>query len=284
MRAWSDERFEQEYNPRHAVPDFERHFQRAVALSEKTRAARVAAGRAALDVRYGAGQLATLDVFPAEPKNAPIHVFLHGGYWRGRDKSDYSYIADALVPQGITTIVMNYDLCPQVELPMIVAQIKEGFAWIQAHAPALGGAADKITASGHSAGAHLIAAALAADQADTQALCPVRAALLISGIYELEPVLRISVNEQIRLRAEQVDAMSPLRHPPSAAVPLVVAVGGAETDSWIAESRRFAQLCASHGTACLYAELPQENHFSVMRHFETPGDWLTRMAASMAFA
>ena len=149
---------EYQYNPRKAVPNVDEFARRAADLSRATRERLPAQ----LDVRYGEGPLATLDVFHAAEAQgkAPLHVFLHGGYWRGRDKSDYSYVADALVPLGITTVVMNYDLCPTIELPAIVQQVRAGLQWIHAHAGELGGDPDAFTASGHSAGAHLIAAAL----------------------------------------------------------------------------------------------------------------------------
>lgn len=269
---------EREYNPRVAVAADEvaQQTQRAAALSAATRERWRTRG-ALLDQRYGDGALATLDVFPATVPDAPVHVFLHGGYWRARDKADYSFVADALAPHGITTVVMNYDLCPAVELPQIVQQVAEGFAWVHAHAGRLGGDPARISASGHSAGAHLIAAVLASD-----APAVPRAALLVSGIYELEPVLDISVNAQIRLRPEQVDRMSPMRHPPRRPTRLVVAVGGAETGSWIAQSQRYAEVCAQAGSDSVFLGLPGANHYTVMAPFESATGWLARMAASLA--
>jgi arylformamidase len=268
---------ESQYNPRKAVPDVEAFAERAASRSAATRASR----RARLDLRYGASPLSTLDVFPADAPDAPLHVFLHGGYWRGRDKSDYSYVADALVPLGITTVVMNYDLCPAVELPDIVRQVREGFQWIHAHAGELGGRPETFTASGHSAGAHLIAAALPRRGEPVPAWAP-RAGVLVSGIYELQPVLSISVNQEIRLRPEQVDAMSPMRHPPAAAVPLVVVAGGAETASWIGQSRDFAKACVAGGGQAAYVELPALHHYSIMTALERPGDTLARLIAAYA--
>jgi arylformamidase len=268
---------ESQYNPRKSVPDVERFTQRTAALSAATRARR----SARLDLRYGAGALATLDVFPAAAPGAPLHVFLHGGFWRGRDKSDYSYVADALVPLGITTVVMNYDLCPAVELPAIVQQVREGFQWLHAHAGELGGDPAAFTASGHSAGAHLIAAALPRAGAALTPWAP-RAAVLVSGIYELEPVLAISVNQEIRLRAEQVDALSPMRHPPTPEVPLLVAAGGAEPPSWVGQSRDFAQACAAAGGTAAYVELPGTHHYSIMQALETPDGTLARLIAAYA--
>lgn len=269
---------ESQYNPRKAVPDVERFTRRTAEWSARARQ-RLADAR--LDLRYGEGRLATLDVFPAAGAGAPVHVFLHGGYWRGRDKSDYSYVAGALVPMGITTVVMNYDLCPAVELPAIVRQVREGFQWIHAHAQEWGGDPAAITASGHSAGAHLIAAAL---PCAGEALAPwaPRAATLVSGIYELEPVLSISVNQEIRLRPEQVDALSPMRHPPHPAVPLVLVAGGAEPTSWVKQSHDFAKACTEAGGSALYVEVPGAHHYSVMSGLEDAGGLLARLIAANA--
>lgn len=268
---------EYQYNPRKAVANVEAFAQRAAALSAATRQRR--SGR--LDVSYAGGELATLDVFPAPGVRPPLHVFLHGGYWRGRDKSDYSYVADALVPLGITTVVMNYNLCPKAELPQIVEQVREGLRWIHAHAADLGGDPDSFTASGHSAGAHLIAAALKPTGATALAGLP-QAAVLVSGIYELEPVLSISVNSEIRLRPEQVDPLSPMRHPPRADVPLTVVVGGGETAGFVAQSRDFAHACAAVGTSVAYVELPGHDHYSIMGLLESPGATIARLIDGIA--
>ncbi|MEY3652516.1 MAG: hypothetical protein RL739_686, partial [Pseudomonadota bacterium] len=145
---------ETQFNPRRAVPNVDEHAARTQLLSQQARQRH----EGIYNLRYGPGPLATLDVFKAAQAHAPVHVFLHGGYWRGRDKSDFSYLADALLPHGITTVVMNYDLCPHVELPAIVDQVAQGLAWVHDHAADWGADPKRYSASGHSAGAHLIAA------------------------------------------------------------------------------------------------------------------------------
>jgi arylformamidase len=277
--ARSDD-FEAQYNPRKAVPDSETFAIRGAALSAETRQRHA---QARFDLRYGEGALATLDVFPAAQANAPVHVFVHGGYWRGRDKSEYSYVADALVPLGFTTVIMNYDLCPAVELPAVVSQTREAFQWIHAHAHEWGGDPGAITATGHSAGAHLIAAALPRAGEAPAAWAP-RAAVLVSGIYELEPVLSISVNQEIRLRPEQVDPMSPMRHPPAPLAPFAVAAGGGEPDAWVKQSRDFAKAYAAAGGDAVYVELPGMHHFSILSGLERPGGALARLVAAYAGA
>ncbi|CAO3377307.1 alpha/beta hydrolase [Azospirillum argentinense] len=272
---------EWQYNPRHSVPDFARHAERAAALSRAARERNAAR----YDIAYGDSPLSTLDVFPAAAPGAPLHVFLHGGYWRGRDKADYSYVADALVPRGVTTVVMNYDLCPSATLPEIARRTREGLRWIHRNAASLGGDPDRLTVSGHSAGAHLIAMALAEDAgADRLEDGAIKAAVLISGIYELAPVLDITVNETIGLRPEMVDGVSPMRHPSSTATALTVVVGSAETPAWIAQSRDFATLCRSRGSRCSYHTLAGEDHFSIMARMEKPEDALSRLVLEAAGA
>jgi len=272
--------FELQFNPRAAVPaeEIERYTTRAAARSTATRQRWTEKRACHLDVPYGDSALSTLDIFPASRAGAPVHVFMHGGYWRARDKSDYSFVADALAPHGITTVVMNYDLCPQVELDDIVAQVKRGFSWIKAHAGDFSSDPSCLSASGHSAGAHLVAAVLADPGQDAVP----GAALLISGIYELGPVLHVSVNEQIRLRPDRVDALSPMRHPPAHPCRLAVAAGGAEPQGWIAQSRDYAQACQRAGRDCIYIETPGDHHYSIMTHFDSPNGWFGHIAASMA--
>lgn len=266
-----------QFNPRRAVPNVEEHAVRMQRLSAEARERH----HGIYNLRYGSGPLATLDVFKAHQDNAPVHVFLHGGYWRGRDKSDFSFLADAFIPQDITLVVMNYDLCPQVELPTIVDQVEQGLNWVHEHAAQWGADPTRYSASGHSAGAHLIAAVLARHAAARTVPQGLPAsALLISGVYDLEPVLSISVNQEIRLRPEQVAPLSPLHLPVCRPVRLVVAVGGAETQGFIDQSERFAAHCAKQGADTHFLKLDGCNHYTVMHHVESPQGALSRVVAA----
>ncbi len=50
------------------------------------------------DVAYGADRRETLDLFFPEGRRnrLPVHIFIHGGYWRMFSKRDYSCIADTV--------------------------------------------------------------------------------------------------------------------------------------------------------------------------------------------
>lgn len=266
--------YEYQYNPRAAVPDVEAYFSRASSASARARES----FNCQLDVRYGSGHLMTCDVFPAAETPTPVHAFFHGGYWRGRDKADYSYLANILVPAGITAVIANYDLCPNVLLPDIVDEVKAFFRWLPEAIGNMGGDKGKVTASGHSAGAHLLSMAHA-DLAET----PLRHAVLISGIYDLEPVLRVSINDVIGLDAHTAAAMSPLRRPHTCSSCDVV-VGGAETKAWIAQSRSFAEAVNASGGRASYCEIPDQNHFSIMERLTDRESNLSQLIVSRALA
>ena len=77
---------DRQYNARAMIPDHEQIFERGRKRSEEARKNL----RCHLDIPYGASPAEKLDVFPAESKSKALLVFIHGGYWRSRDKSEFS--------------------------------------------------------------------------------------------------------------------------------------------------------------------------------------------------
>src|SRR5207245_3276877 len=90
---------------------------------ESARARAEISGR--LAVAYGPSPGETLDVFPAPGSApAPVHVFIHGGYWHRLDKADFSYVARGLMPAGATVSVINYAPIPAVQMAELVDQVR----------------------------------------------------------------------------------------------------------------------------------------------------------------
>ncbi|QEX22665.1 esterase [Hypericibacter adhaerens] len=262
-----------QFSPRIAVPDCEEWLARDAKLSADTRAAL----RHTADIAYGESPGERLDVFPATDPGAPIHVYIHGGYWRALDKSDFSYVARPLVAAGATTVLLNYDLCPKVTLDIIVQQIRNAVIWVYRHAGLLGGSADRIYLSGSSAGAHLAAMMLAQDWSRSPVPDDViKGAVCITGIYDVEPVLRIQANEQIRLKPEMVARNSPLRFAPRRRCPALVAVGAKETPEWIKQSEAYEAHLKRHGLPTSLLKLPDTHHFSITQSLSWPDSVLAR--------
>ena len=98
-----NESIEYQFSPRVAVPDFENYLQEENRLSAITRSMRTCL----LDIAYGDTLRSRLDLFPADKDNLPPMVFVHGGYWRGRAKDEFSFVANAIDPRLANVIVLG---------------------------------------------------------------------------------------------------------------------------------------------------------------------------------
>ena len=279
--TWNDmspEAIELAFNPRATARNVDTRVAGYAAASADTRARL----DCVLDVRYGPGEKETLDIFPAGAPHAPVQLFIHGGYWRAMDKSDYSFIADVFQPAGATTVLINYDLCPDVTLDTIIDQTMRAIAWTWRNIGEHGGDPNRLYVSGNSAGGHLTAMALAHDwTAQDLPADIIKGAVPITGVHDCEPVPDITVNEVVRLDRETARRLSPLRNPPRHALPVLVAVGGAEPPLWVKMSKDYAALCREHGLDCEYMDLPGHDHFDVSRAVGDSGSPLARAMLRM---
>jgi len=217
-----------------------------------------------LQLPYGPHRLQTIDLFPAGTRG--LAIFIHGGYWRSLDKDDFSFVAEPYAAAGISTALINYRLCPEVTVADIVDDCRAAIAWIFAHAAERGIATDTSVLLGHSAGGHLVAMMFATDWktlgVDAGAF---RGGIALSGIYDLTPILRISVNDDVRLDAAAAEAMSPVRYQPRVAAPLQLAVGGRESSEFIRQSTLLSPVWP--GVASAAEVLAELNHFSIVDYF-----------------
>jgi arylformamidase len=273
-RTLPKDRLEYEYSPRLSVPDHAKFVEMEAARSERTRQ-RLKAHR---NIAYGKSPREILDIFLGPQSDAPVQIFIHGGYWRAASKDDNSYLAETFFSAGAAMVFLEYDLCPHVTLSEIVRQARAGIAWVYSHIADYGGNPKQIYLSGRSAGAHLVAMALAHDWEKQERLPRdlIKGALCISGIYDLEPVLHLTLNNEVRLTPQSARDNSPMLHPPASICPIVVAVGAKETESWIRMSADYAAMCRKQGLPCELLVVPDAHHFSICERLTDPQNPLTR--------
>jgi len=260
--------YDTQYNALAMVPDHPRIAGRW--MSDSARVRRTNAG--IFDIAYGDAPGERLDFFPANGGGAPLLVYIHGGWWRSRDKSDFSFVAPAYTRAGINVALTNYSLAPSATIEEIVLQQLRALAWLYRHADNYDFDRERIVVAGHSAGGHLAAMCMAAVWPVFGADLPaglVKAGVLLSGLYDLEPVRHAQfVNADLRLTPERVARLSPALLPQSHPAPYLTAVGGLESE----EFRRQNDLIRATwpGTHRGDIALPDANYLTIVDAFADP--------------
>ncbi|RDI94907.1 alpha/beta hydrolase [Meiothermus sp. QL-1] len=261
---------ELQYSPRLTVPDAAGYFRR---WAEEAKAARAALPHHP-SLAYGPGPKETLDLFPA-PQSRYLLVFIHGGYWRAFDKDDFSWLAPPLVEAGVSLAVLNYDLCPAVSIGQIVEECRRAVAWLYRAAPRYGLSGLPILLSGHSAGGHLTAELFATPWAEYGVPeAAFAGGIAISGLFDLEPLLQVSFNTDLRLTRESARALSPIHKRPTLRVPLVLGVGELESSEFQRQSRLLQQAWPEVCPGVW--RVPNAHHFNVLEALADPRSELWR--------
>jgi arylformamidase len=274
--------YEAEYNNRARVPEHEQIFLGWARDAENYRADALKEGRAELGLAYGDTPRQNLDLFlPQVGASAPLALFIHGGYWRALEPSLFSHVARGLNARGIAVAVVGYDLCPIVTIADIVEQIRRAcvFLWQRL--------SQRMLVCGWSAGGHLTAAMVATDWASLYPKAPadlVPAGYAISGVYDLAPLIRTSMNQDLRLDEAEARRLSPefWRLPSGRAFDAVV--GALESSEFRRQSRSIAEAWRQDGAQTRYEEIAGMNHFTIIDVLADPHSAMVERVAEMTQA
>jgi arylformamidase len=299
----SAEYFDNQYNNRLRVPNFlvdhlEPWAQRSQVVRKQF--------APELNISYGNAVLnETLDIFGAGGMDKPVVVFIHGGYWRALDKSDFSFVSEPFVEAGACVVVTNYALCPKASMSQIVMQQVAALVWVYRNIATYGGDVNRIRVIGHSAGGHLAAMLLACRWTEVRADLPVHLverAMSLSGLFDLHPITNaptlqadLQITEQEALRCSPalipihtlstLDIKQPtlkqskIKQLPvkSPKVKLFAFCGADESPEFL---RQNALIEKSWGEEIVTKReaLLGLNHFSIVDALCTPGHYLNRSA------
>jgi len=272
-----------EYNTRLWAPGFEDTLRTHRLWGEQAR--RMPGAR--LDLRWGPRARQTLDWFAPGADSGPLFVFIHGGYWQYRTsgKDSVSFLAPHFVDRGAAFAAVQYELCPDVTMDEMVAQLRQALLWIARNASGMGWRASRITVGGHSAGGHLAAMlALTRWQEYGAESGLVAGACCVSGLYELGPLVPTYVNAALRMDEEVAARSSPQRALRPGAPPLVLAVGDRESGEFKRQTRDFAARTAAQGIPVETHVVPDRDHYDVVRALVEPASPLGRATEQIVFA
>ena len=252
--------YENEYDNRGRVPEHPEIFAR---WESQTKAYRAAAQGAELGLSYGPSPRQYVDIFSGKNAgpNAPLAMFIHGGWWRLLDPTMYSMLAACPNAQGVTVALAGYDLCPQVSIATIIEEMRAAvlFLWRRYKR--------RVFVYGHSAGGHLAACMVATDWTTLDPGAPadlVPAAYAISGLFDLAPLTQVSQNADLKLTDESARASSPLYWRVPAGRTLDAVVGGIESSEFLRQSKTIADAWRQGMAQTRYEEIAGANHFTVL--------------------
>ena len=254
---------EKGYNVRLLVDDFDGLIEKWSKWSEDFRAN----ADSSLNCQYGDGEKDKLDIFRCGKPNAPLFIFIHGGYWQRGDKSIYSFVANSFVNSGIDVALIGYQLCPGATMTNIVDKIREAIVWIWNNADEYSISKNRINVSGHSAGGHITGMVLATDWKDVSKDLPdnlVKTGIPISGLYQLNPIRETTIADALGLDDAESLALSPHFFEPQTQAPILVTLGGGETPEFHWQTDNFVNKWKGFKASLDYFAEPDVDHFGVV--------------------
>ena len=220
--------------------------------------------QAEMGLAYGPGARQRLDLFLPEGRAKGLMIFVHGGYWLKFGREWWSHLATGALARGWAVALPSYTLAPQAHISEITAEIARavGFAAARVEGP--------ISLSGHSAGGQLVARMLAPGVLPDEVLGRVAHVAPISPVADLRPLLRTSMNSDLRLSEAEAAAESPVLQP-APETPVTVWVGADERPVFLEQAEALAK-----AWGCGHVVVPKRHHFDVIDALADPGSELTK--------
>jgi len=248
---------DQAYNNAAAVPEGAQMFKAWQARSAQVRAQHPEH----LDLAYGPRERNRIDYFSAGP-NTPVLIFFHGGFWQMRSRSDFSFLAETFLVQGISVAMVGYPLAPDATLDEIVADAHAAVRYLAAQLPGLGGDPARVVVSGWSSGGHLATSVL-----DEPSL---RGGVAISGLYDLAPLVKSYVNDKLHIDEAAARRNSPMLNLPPSSKPLELFAGSAELPEMRRQTAAYATARRVAALPVRYEEISGANHYTILNDLLQP--------------
>lgn len=279
-RQMTDEDREREYSPSSAIGGNYEPF--LAAYKERSDAARQAIGHI-VECRYGPKPANTIDLVIPEVcdggQRCPLIVFIHGGYWQELSKQESLFAAPGFLAAGMAFAAIDYTLAPDASIPEIIDECRNAIRWLHDAAHDFAYDPGLIVVTGSSAGAHL-AAMTAFPDAQSGEILPA-GLVLVSGIFELEPVIGTSINIHLKMNAPVARECSPMCLDTNKFPPTLLAWGDIEPGDFKTQSRAFAAKLLADKIPIRALEVPSRNHFDVVLDLADTNTELGKEVASL---
>ncbi len=225
-------------------------------------------------IAYGPTEIEKLDIYRTERANAPIHIFIHGGAWRSGLAKDSAFPAEMFIAAGAHYVVPDFAWVQNMggNLGVMADQVRRAVAGVYKNAASFGGDPNRLYLSGHSSGGHLAGVVLVTDWRRDFGLPPdiVKGGLLVSGMYDLEPVRLSKRSNYVNFDDATVQTLSSQRHLDKLNAPVIVAYGTRESPEFQRQGRDFAAAVKAAGKPVELIVGDGFNHFEMQETLGNP--------------
>ncbi|XP_061248683.1 kynurenine formamidase isoform X4 [Bos javanicus] len=232
-------------------------------------------------------------------------------------KDTSAFMVNPLTAQGVAVVIVAYDIAPKGNewscrykghwdlegreplmepdtapalctgtLDQMVDQVTQSIVFVQKQYPGNQG----IYLCGHSAGAHLAAMMLLADWTKHGVTPNLKGFFLLSGVYDLEPIMHTSENAPLLPALEDAQRNSPLwqletapTQPADPACRILVTVGQHDSPEFHRQSREFYQTLCQGGWKASFEELHDMDHFEILWNLTQEDYVLTQIILKTIF-
>nr|XP_046261713.1 kynurenine formamidase isoform X1 [Scatophagus argus] len=253
------------------------------ALKEGTERARGLA-QTLLNVPYGEGDGEKLDVYIPSTNSLDVQlvIYIHGGFWQFLSKEESGFMAVPLVDKGVVVVAVDYDIAPKGNMDLMVSQVRRSVVSVVQQYSHISG----LYLCGHSAGAHLAAMVLSTDWSQYSITPQFKGAFLVSGIYDILPILSTYVNEPLKMTEEVA-----LRNSPSKLVPqlklsssschIVVAIAEHDSPEFRKQSEEYYKTLEASGLNVTMEDVANTDHFNIIEQLVDGEYHLTKLLLKM---
>lgn len=225
-----------------------------------------------LNTAYGDTFRQKLDIYGINlPFDAPIIVYVHGGFWQRSNKHTAAYAVKPFVEHHAKVIVLDFDLCPDVPLSGIIKQFEKAaervFSYAAEHKP------KSVTFIGHDSGAHLITYLLSEDMISRlgDKFKLLKNIYLISGIFDVSELRNtevLNLENLLSITDENVQQLSPVKldfkHLTKYDLVFDAYVGSDESPTFQKQSREFVAHLKKEKLHANYHLMEGLDHYSIV--------------------
>ena len=168
---------------------------------------------------FGKGEFSgTMYIYRAQnvAEDAPVVVYIHGGWWQWFSKEQFGFIAEPFNKQGFAVYMPGYrmaqDWTNDAPMESILKQMQLAVADILTLA--VENKAPAVYLVGHSAGGHLVSMLHKTDWSQfgitQEAQQKLKDVFSIAGLFDIRPLVNSFVNDSINMSQSSSERVSPL--------------------------------------------------------------------------